>query len=216
MHRPLIILSVIAFLLTPFMGLSQETETDYIFDERDGSIYLSLKFHEQWWMCQNLKFVTESGSGCYDDDETNCMLKGRWYTWEAAKKACPEGWRLPTDEDWKKLEKYIGMDASDLDERYNRNSGTVGKFLKSGGGLGFDAEFAGLRNPNAGDNYFNTQACFWTSTEFDVSNAWSRILDKDKEGIDRKIMPKNFSLSIRCVKDAEKTEAPEEEKEKED
>ena len=90
-------------------------DTDFLFDERDNNIYLIIKFHNQWWMCQNLKYDIGEGSSCYNDEETNCMLKGRWYSFEAAKKACPKGFRLPGDDDWKSLESFIGMEEKDLD-----------------------------------------------------------------------------------------------------
>ena len=36
------------------------------------------------------------------------------YTYEGALKAVPEGWRLPTDDDWKKLEATLGMSVSQI------------------------------------------------------------------------------------------------------
>ena len=176
-------------------------DSDFLLDERDNNIYLIIKFNNQWWMCQNLKYDVGEGSSCYDDDETNCMLQGRWYSFEAASKACPKGFRLPGDDDWKSLESFIGMDEKDLDERYNRNSGTLGKFLKTGGGLGFDADFAGLINPNGNDSYMGTHAYFWTSTEIDNTNAWSRVIVGTKDGIDRQMITKSYGLSVRCIKD---------------
>ena len=191
------------FLITVFSAqILPAQDSDFLLDERDGNIYLVIKFHDQWWMCQNLKFNAGEGSSCYEGDETNCMLKGRWYSWEAAQRACPEGYRLPGDEDWKALEIFIGMDKAELDKRYNRNSGTVGKFLKIDGGLGFDADFAGIVNPISDDAYFNTHAYFWTATEHDEINGWARVMEKTKVGIDRQIITKNYGLSVRCVKDA--------------
>ncbi len=191
------------FLITVFSAqILPAQDSDFLLDERDGNIYLVVQFNDQWWMCQNLKFDAGEGSSCYEGDETNCMLKGRWYSWEAAQRACPEGYRLPGDEDWKALETFIGMDKAELDKRYNRNSGTVGKFLKIDGGLGFDADFAGIVNPISDDAYFNTHAYFWTATEHDEINGWARVMEKTKVGIDRQIITKNYGLSVRCVKDA--------------
>ena len=191
------------FLITVFSAqILPAQDSDFLLDERDGNIYLLIQFNDQWWMCQNLKFDAGEGSSCFEGDETNCMLKGRWYSWEAAQRACPEGYRLPGDEDWKALEIFIGMDKAELDKRYNRNSGTVGKFLKIDGGLGFDADFAGIVNPNSDDAYFNTHAYFWTATEHDEINGWARVMEKTKVGIDRQIITKNYGLSVRCVKDA--------------
>ena len=175
-------------------------DTDVLMDERDNNIYLIKKFGDQWWMCQNLKFDAGQGAYCYDDDETNCMLKGRLYSYEAALKACPQGYQLPGDDDWKALEKMLGMEDKDLDLKYNRNSGKLGKLLKAGGASGFDAEFSGVKNPKGADMYFDSQAYFWTGTQWDESNAWSRVLYEQKEGVDRKVIPKNYGLSVRCIK----------------
>lgn len=191
------------FLITVFSAqILLAQDSDILIDERDGNIYLVIQYNDQWWMCQNLKFDAGEGSSCYDGDETNCMLKGRWYNFEAAQRACPEGYHLPGDEDWKALEIFIGMDKAELDKRYNRNSGTVGKFLKIDGGLGFDADFAGIVNPISDDAYFKTHAYFWTATEFDEKNGLARVMEKTKVGIDRQIVTKNYGLSVRCVKDA--------------
>jgi hypothetical protein len=164
------------FLITAFFAqILPAQDSDFLLDERDGNIYLVIQFNDQWWMCQNLKFDAGEGSSCYEGDETNCMLKGRWYSWEAAQRACPEGYRLPGDEDWKALEIFIGR---------------------------FDADFAGIVNPISDDAYFNTHAYFWTATEHDEINGWARVMEKTKVGIDRQIITKNYGLSVRCVKDA--------------
>ena len=192
-----LLILLIAFVASSFLSAQ---DTDFFLDERDGNIYLVKKFNTQWWMCQNLKYDIGEGSGCYEDDETNCMLKGRWYTFDVADKACPEGYRLPSDDDWKVLETFIGMKKSDLDKRYNRDSGKVGKFLKLGGGKGFDADFAGLINPSGNDSYFSSHAYFWTSTVQNETSGWARVMDDTKDGIDRQIITKTYGLSIRCVK----------------
>lgn len=177
-------------------------ESEFLIDERDNNIYLVIKFNDQWWMCQNLKYDIGEGSGCYDDDENNCMLKGRWYTFEAANMACPQGYRLPSDDDWKALEKFMGMDEKDLGLRYKRESGELGKLLAVGGGTGFDVDYAGLKNPQVRDSYFDTHAYFWTSTKRDEGNAWSRVFNESKTGIDRQIIPIDYGLSVRCIKNA--------------
>ena len=182
-------------------------DTDVLVDERDNNIYLIKKFGDQWWLCQNLKFYAGEGSFCFDDDETNCMLKGRLYSFEAALKACPQGYQLPDDDDWKALEKLLGMGDKELEMKYNRNSGKLGLSLITGGTSGFEAEFAGVKNPKGKDMYFDSQAYFWTASPWDESNAWSRVIYNQKEGVDRKVIPKNYGLSVRCIKKT--TETPE-------
>ena len=54
---------------------------------------------------------------------------GCLYRLDQAFEAVPEGWRLPTDEDWQKLERHFGMSADEaagLDWR-----GNVGGLMKT-------------------------------------------------------------------------------------
>jgi uncharacterized protein (TIGR02145 family) len=61
-------------------------------------------------MAENLRYNIE-GSWCYDNDEANCQDYGRLYTWDAAKKACPTGWHLPTREEWQELVRAVDPNA---------------------------------------------------------------------------------------------------------
>jgi len=200
MIRFLTILFIQALLFT---GLSASAQnTDFLMDERDGNVYLLAKFGDTWWMCQNLKYNIGEGDGCYNDDENNCMLRGRLYNQAAAIKACPEGYHLPGDDEWKALESYIGMDDEDLDNTANRISGTVGKILRMGGGIGFDADYAGMINPRGNSTHSGNRAYFWTSSEVERGKGWLRIIEKNNDGVGRRAMDNKHMLSIRCVKKA--------------
>src|SRR5579884_1888251 len=62
------------------------------------------------WTTENLR-ASSNGSYCYADLEQNCARFGRLYTWDSARRACQtfgEGWRLPTDEEWRQLAKHYG------------------------------------------------------------------------------------------------------------
>ena len=52
----------------------------------------------QVWMAENMNYEME-GSWCYNDLESNCAQYGRLYNWNAAMKACPEGWHLPSKDE---------------------------------------------------------------------------------------------------------------------
>ena len=72
-------------------------------DTRDAKLYHTIKVDGQIWMAQNMNYGSKSGSSCYDNDDEYCVTYGRLYTWEAAKSACPTGWRLPTSTEWETL-----------------------------------------------------------------------------------------------------------------
>ena len=57
---------------------------------------------------ENMTDDTKIERYCYNDDKENCHKYGRLYTWKAAMKACPTGWKLPDRKDWNFLSKYLG------------------------------------------------------------------------------------------------------------
>ena len=122
---------------------------------------------------------------------------GYLYTYEAALAAVPEGWRLPSDEDWKKLEAALGMEQSQIDLDNTWRGINAGDYLKQGGASGFNALFAGCNAyvPKTNSmNYIKKQegAYFWTSDirEVDVSgsteSSTTRADDDDPNGDDDK------------------------------
>ena len=68
-----------------------------------------LIFGSQWWMAENMNINIENGSWCFDDDPKKCEEFGSLYNWESALEACPLGWHLPTDDEWKQLEMSLLM-----------------------------------------------------------------------------------------------------------
>lgn len=75
-------------------------------DERDGNEYYTVTAGNQTWMRQNLAY--EKGGIPYMNSNAMSKIAGRFYTWEEAQNICPEGWRLPSDEDWKELGALYG------------------------------------------------------------------------------------------------------------
>jgi uncharacterized protein (TIGR02145 family) len=191
-------------------------------DARDGREYRTVEIGGACWMGENLNAGTMLSKGqlptdnkitekyCYGNEETNCNTYGGLYIWEEMmgyKHAegltgiCPAGWHLPTDEDWQRMEIFLGMAEGEADSTGWRGKDT-GTKLKSGGTSGFNALFGGYYYTGQGSFIGeNTYSVFWTSSEFDVNTAWQRFLYKEKIGVSRTNGVKSNGYSIRCVED---------------
>jgi uncharacterized protein (TIGR02145 family) len=166
-------------------------------DSHDGTVYKTVKIGDQVWMAENLNVVMED-SWCYADKPDNCKKYGRLYTWEMAKSACPEGWHLPSKDEFETLFATVGGQP------------TAGKMLKSKKGwkksgnitneFFFSALPTGLRLSEG--KYLNegTYAYFWSSTEYGDGSAYNMYLDN---GSDRGNMFDDVGengRSVRCLK----------------
>ena len=120
------------------------------------------------WTTANLN-VNASPSYCYDDAEANCRRYGRLYTWESARRGCQslaDGWRLPTDDEWRQMAKrYGGVSADSADK-----GEAAFTALLSGGRSGFNAVLGG--NRFAGQ-YARIEAhgLYWTASDNDPASA---------------------------------------------
>lgn len=177
-----------------------------ITDTRDGQKYIIVEIGDQTWFANNLNYET-GDSWWYNNSESNGEIYGRLYTWDTAQIACPEGWRLPSDDDWKILEIQLGMSEIAANEESWR--GTIeGDKMKSLSGWNNDGNgtnssgFNGLPGGFYGLNYnsIGDIAGWWTSTEKSNSAAWERGLDYNSSQVFRFDPPKTFRLSVRCIK----------------
>jgi len=102
------------FALYDRMPDSQFSAKTSFKDPRDGEVYGIKKLGNRTWMKENLRYDMGNDSICYDDDGENCAEFGMLYTFNGAMKACPTGWRLPSDNDWMDLENALGMPQNQL------------------------------------------------------------------------------------------------------
>ena len=159
-------------------------------DSRDGKVYRTVELFGQTWMAQNLDFDVGDGCYYYSDDSRIGKIFGRLYTWEAALRACPPGWRLPTIEEIEALIKNLGSQEN----AYN--------FLIEGGESGFSAQLGGYRGSNG--NYYNLgkNSVYWSSTEGDDGSAWFFFFNSNNGKLYRNDNYKTNARSVRCIKDS--------------
>lgn len=168
---------------------NQVSQNGVIKDIRDGQSYKIIKIGNQIWMAENLNFKTYN-SVCYDNDPTNCMNYGRLYTWTAAMKACPEGWTLPTESDWRNLKESAELKGG---------PGNAGRVLKLGA---FSALLGGDRI-NKKYNFLETNGYYWSSTEVDDTHAVDYVFLSESDDLvpgNAKYSHKEHGFSVRCIK----------------
>ncbi|MCK4944099.1 MAG: hypothetical protein KAS65_11000 [Candidatus Aminicenantes bacterium] len=191
---------IFIFILTLMIGfMISARDAGYFLDSRDGQKYATVKIGDSIWLAQNFNYKVKT-SWIYDNKEENEQKYGRLYTWEAALKACPDGWHLPTDEEWKTLEKTLKIPNSQLDEiDYRLPVDTRGfdSFKKT-----FNLVMSGCRKHDTGRFLgINLFAFFWTSSSYKKIYAWKRAFDKNEKGIGRHTFNKKNAIAVRYVKD---------------
>lgn len=167
-------------------------------DARDGQTYKTVTIGLQTWMAQNLNYEM-ANSYCYNNESANCPTYGRFYTWAAAMMACPTGWHLPSETEWRTLFTVVGGSTV---------AGIVLKsqsgWSKNGNGMdayGFSALPAGYRDYRG--EYINEGygAHFWSSAGSLSGGAFYMVMYSDIDNAYLYDISKNTGNSVRCVKD---------------
>ena len=159
------------------------------------------------WFADNLDYVDstlEKDSWCYEDKKDNCKKYGRLYNWKAAQKACPEGWSLPTHDQWQNLYEAVG----DRIEPVGTKLKTVDQWQNAEGVLqgtnrqGFYGLPAGRKNVEGGWLSAGKFAYFWSSTgvysDNDLAYGWQLTYETD--AFNHGEYYKDHGMSVRCVK----------------
>jgi len=174
-------------------------------DERDGQTYRTVKIGGKVWMAQNLNYKTDN-SWCYNYDDDNGDKYGRLYTWDSAKIACPDGWHLPSSDEWDDLISTVGgfdkagnrLKAKD-GWKYNYDNYTPGDGNNK---YRFSALPGGFRIPRGGFDSIGSFGYWWTATECGYDEkSHNRDMGYDGGYVIRGRSEKDFGFSVRCVSD---------------
>ncbi len=166
-------------------------------DPRDGKSYETLQIGEQCWMAENLNYADE-GSWCYEDDVANCNKYGRLYNWYKAKAACPEGWRLPDDNDWIELQSSIG---NPVGGRMKAVTGWNPPNTDASNESGFTGLPGGMRESSGRYTSIGNMGIWWSETDHITSDPIARLLLYDKNDVWTLSSNKSSGLSVRCLKE---------------
>ena len=199
----------------------------------EGEIYETVIIGTQTWFKRNLNYDPGTGlSWCYDNDPANCAKYGRLYNWRTAmalpstcsntscesqitvphRGICPEGYHIPTNDDWDKLLYYL----DDIIDTGLYKSSTAGLYLKATSGWYYNGiigngkdtyGFSALPGGRHQDGYFDYigYSGHWWSANEEYSRsyiAYDRGMNYG-DGAGWGYREKSEGISVRCIKDSE-------------
>jgi uncharacterized protein (TIGR02145 family) len=129
---------------------------------------------------------------------------------------CPEGWHVPSDQEWKDFEQQLGMGTDELDNFSWRGTDQGGQMKSTGTieastGLWYDPNTGATNSSGIGitpdgfydgvHNQLGYNGYVWSSTSNDESTAFYRLFGYDSQQVAREITTKNYGFSVRCFMD---------------
>ncbi|HUW93945.1 MAG TPA: fibrobacter succinogenes major paralogous domain-containing protein [Bacteroidales bacterium] len=173
--------------------------------------------------------LTTGAYSDYSNTPANSTTYGRLYNWYAVdnnaatkvasnggKNVCPTGWHIPTDDEWTTLTDYLtnngyGYEGSGIDIAKSMAAtsgwteygtlGTVGNDQASNNSSGFTALPSGSRLYNGTFLNVGYEDYWWSSTEYSVSNAYSRYMYNYLSNVGRSYGDEQAGFSVRCLRD---------------
>ena len=185
--------------------------------EYSGKIYNTVQVGSQCWLKENLNvgtmiqgIDTSKDNGilekyCYDDDTSNCNTYGGLYQWNEAMQytttpgtrgICPDGWHIPTLAEFETLSNTVSGDGNALK--------AIGQGTGGGAGTntsGFSALLAGYRSYLGSFYYLSLALYFWSSTEYNSTNAYAMYLHYTGSGIILGNTYEENGFNVRCMRD---------------
>lgn len=193
-------------------------------DPRDGNVYKTVKIGTQTWFAENLRYAgnipqvaskeewlkiyynktSQPAWVYYNNDPNYNSVYGKLYNWYAVNTGslCPQGWHIPTFEEWKYLRDFLGgylVGGGKMKSQTGWNAPNQGATNESG--------FSGLPG---GERYFNSNAAFyglgkygfwWSSSTRDDRDAYSFSLYYTDSNPYLVYYEKVRAQSCRCIKD---------------
>ena len=166
---------------------NQPQDSTIFYDARDGQTYSAVKINGVWWMAENLNYKSP-GSVCFDFDTSYGPVYGRLYSWQEAKSAVPEGWRLPVMDDWNGLINYLG------------GPGIAGYRLKEDQGVGFNALMSGTKSNGAFDG-LKGWTCFWSADEKSAQEANCLLVNGTCDNVTPTTASKSNKYAVRLIRE---------------
>lgn len=190
-------------------------------DSRDGKIYKTVTIDGKTWMAENLNYsdsktttALQLRNACYNSDEANCEMGGRFYSWTAAMNIstayesatataqdmdstgiCPTGWHVPDTTEWQALRTSVDADAQSL---MAIGAWSYYSSVTPTNTSGFTAVPAGNGPTSDG----GSKATFCSATQKGTSGYFVYMLSYSSKVLSRDYLNKSSYCSLRCVKNS--------------
>lgn len=209
-------------------GIEYSRPYRYAVDERDGQQYHITRIGNLDWFSTNLNWA---GAGeTFVKSEAMGYITGRLYTWNDAtggesasglgqgvQGVCPDGWSIPTNEDWEDLAKALD---NGKEHAFESNWPKLGEMVMVEATLNGQKMWPytpdctpankfywnALSGGNCTNNYNNyggllSYGFWWSSTEASSNSSWYRYLYSEQPDFYYNFTDKeSFGASVRCVR----------------
>lgn len=217
-------------MLATALGEENAVSVGYVTDY-DGNEYNTVQIGNQCWMAENMRTthsrdgkaiaaggtnssVTELYRYAPDNNSDNVEQYGYLYNWAAAQEVCPEGWHLPTKEDFEELQAYCGEHyAVGGDKEYiakalaskngwesSNDTYSPGNTPSSNNASGFSAVPAGYYYDGSYGS-FGDGAYLWSATPYGSVSAYELSLGYGYKGTYLNSYYRYLGFSVRCLRD---------------
>ncbi len=166
---------------------------------RNGDPIYQVKQNPEWQKQSELK---QAVFGYFGNDIERAKKLGNTYNWYAVndkRGLAPEGWRIPSKEDWQQLIDYLGGNAVAGHKLKNIEGwGGDGNGDNKSGFAGLPGGFRGYDGISYSVGYM---ARWWTSTESGEYFAHGFDINYDAKSINPSTGYKQDGFSVRCIKE---------------
>lgn len=180
---------------------------------QNGTYMGDLEYYDDIW---GYDYIFSS-STMEDIDNRYLPAYGNLLSYEEALESAPEGWRLPTDEDWKNLERALGMEHVDDTGWRGTEQGRILQQKDGGPMLGLTLG-GGIMKISLSNTaaylqiaYEKERGYYWTATadnsREDIEKAYIRKVMFNRGQVERiSVDTKDRYCSVRWVRDAVQTQ----------
>ena len=225
----LILICVLSLSLASCNQEGDEVPNPTSVTDADGNTYPAVTIGTQVWMAENLK-VTRFNNGIpipnitdnsdwsqmqtpaysmHNNDEAKAAIYGMYYNGYAVETGnlCPQGWHVPSQDEWNVLFDYLGgralagdklKETGSLQDQtgywYGLNTGATNE-------VGFSARGGAERLYTGLFMTIGVSAYFWTTTPSGQDKLYSYALGNSAQGIVTSYNYRRSGLSCRCLLD---------------